>query len=50
MCGHPTSVMELGKEEQRSDPSVCPDMTFQRNSNIRSDGTMSLSWASIILQ
>jgi hypothetical protein len=42
--------MEAGKEEQRSDPSVCPDITIQRSNNIRSDDTMSLSWASIILQ
>jgi hypothetical protein len=41
--------MEAGKEDQQSDLSVCLDMTIQRN-NITSDDTMSLSWASIILQ
>jgi hypothetical protein len=39
-----------GKEEQRSNSSVCPDMTIQHSNNIRSDDTMGLSWTSIILQ
>jgi hypothetical protein len=42
--------MEAAKEEQPSDPSVCPDMTIQRSKNIRSNDMMSLSGASIILQ
>jgi hypothetical protein len=33
-----------------SDPSVCPDMAVHRSKNIGSDDTMSLSWASILLQ